>query len=60
MCNVLCIIRQNYYKYRNTVDRDYYDYLEIKLVFLVKRNSNVEKANQVWTTDIAYIIYNGK
>lgn len=25
--------RQNYYKYRNTIDKDYYDYLEIKRVF---------------------------
>ena len=33
MCDVLGITRQNYYKYRNTVDRDYYDYLEIKRVF---------------------------
>lgn len=33
MCSVLNITRQNYYKYRNTVDKDYYDYLEIKRVF---------------------------
>ena len=33
MCNVLGMTRQNYYKYRNTIDRDYYDYLEIKRVF---------------------------
>ena len=33
MCKVLLITRQNYYKYRNTVDKDYYDYLEIKRVF---------------------------
>ena len=33
MCNVLNITRQNYYKYRNTIDKDYYDYLEIKRVF---------------------------
>jgi len=25
--------RQNYYKYKNTVDKDYYDYLDIKSVF---------------------------
>ena len=25
--------RQNYYKYRNTIDKDYYDYLEIKRAF---------------------------
>ena len=29
----LNITRQNYYKYRNTTDKDYYDYLEIKRVF---------------------------
>ena len=33
MCNVLGMTRQNYYKYRNTTDKDYYDYLEIKRVF---------------------------
>lgn len=33
MCEVLNMTRQNYYKYRNTKDRDYYDYLEIKSVF---------------------------
>ena len=33
MCLVLNITRQNYYKYRNTIDKDYYDYLEIKRVF---------------------------
>ena len=33
MCSVLNITRQNYYKYRNTIDNDYYDYLEIKRVF---------------------------
>ncbi len=33
MCSVLNITRQNYYKYRNSVDKDYYDYLEIKRVF---------------------------
>lgn len=114
--------RQNYYKYRNTVDKDYYDYLEIKRVFeegkelygarrikkallkdtgwvinlkkvrrimkkyhlkvkyhkifrknqnrkrleenvrpnLIKRIFNVDRINQVWSTDITYIIYNGK
>ena len=25
--------RQNYYKYRNTTEKDYYDYLEIKRIF---------------------------
>lgn len=33
MCSVLNITRQNYYKYRNTIDKDYFDYLEIKRVF---------------------------
>ena len=33
MCKILGITRQNYYKYRNTSDKDYYDYLEIKRVF---------------------------
>ena len=27
---------------------------------LVKRNFNVDKENQIWTTDITYLIYNGK
>jgi putative transposase len=30
---VLNISRKTYYKYRNTTDKDYYDYLEIKKVF---------------------------
>lgn len=33
MCKVLNVTRQNYYKYRNTTDKDYHDYLEIKRVF---------------------------
>lgn len=33
MCKVLMMTRQNYYKYRNTMDKDYNDYLEIKRVF---------------------------
>ena len=122
MCNVLGMTRQNYYKYRNTIDRDYYDYLEIKRVFeegkelygarrikkallestgwiinlkkvrrivkkydlkvryhkvfrtnqnkkrleenvrpnLEKRNFVANKQNQIWSTDITYIIHNGK
>ena len=114
--------RQNYYKYRNTTENDYYDYLEIKRVFeegkelygavrikkalikdtgwiinlkkvrrimkkyglrvryhnvfkknmnakkieenvkpnLLKRNFNAEVPNQKWSTDITYLIYNGK
>lgn len=122
MCKVLNITRQTYYKYRNTIDRDYYDYLEIKRVFeegkelygsrrikkgllnetgwiinlkkvrrimkkyglrvryhkvfkknmnkkrieenikpnLLKRNFNAEAPNQKWSTDITYLIHNGK
>lgn len=122
MCNVLGMTRQNYYKYRNTIDRDYYDYLEIKRVFeegkelygarrikkallestgwiinlkkvrrivkkydlkvryhkvfrtnqnkkrleenvrpnLEKRNFVANKQNQIRSTDITYIIHNGK
>lgn len=122
MCKVLNITRQTYYKYRNTIDRDYYDYLEIKRVFeegkelygsrrikkgllnetgwiinlkkvrrimkkyglkvryhkvfrknmnkkrieenvkpnLLKRDFNAEAPNQKWSTDITYIIHNGK
>ena len=122
MCKCLGITRQNYYKYKDTVDKDYFDYLEIKRVFeegkelygarrikkallidtgwvinikkirrimrkydlkvkyhkvfrtnqnkkrieenvkpnLVKRNFNAEHINQKWSTDITYIIYNGK
>ena len=33
MCRVLNITRQNYYKYKNTVDKDYDDYLVIKSIF---------------------------
>lgn len=33
MCKILGMTRQNYYKYRNITDKDYYDYLEIKRVF---------------------------
>lgn len=32
MCSVLNIMRQNYYKYKNTVDKDYDDYLVIKSI----------------------------
>ena len=122
MCKVLNITRQNYYKYRNVKDKDYFDYLEIKRVFeegkelygarrirkaiikesgwiinlkkirrimkkynlkvkyhnvfktnmnqkrieenvrpnLLNRNFNAEYINQKWSTDITYIIYNGK
>lgn len=122
MCNILNMTRQNYYKYRNTIDKDYYDYLEIKRVFeegkelygarrlkkafliqtgwiinlkkirrimnkyglkvkyhkvfrkninkarleenvkpnLIKRNFKADKPNQKWSTDITYIIHNGK
>ncbi len=122
MCKILGMTRQNYYKYRNITDKDYYDYLEIKRVFeegkelygairikkalaietgwiinlkkvrrimkkyglkvryykvfkknmnakrieenvrpnLLKRNFNAEKTNQKWSTDITYLIYEGK
>jgi Transposase and inactivated derivatives len=122
LCKVLNITRQNYYKYRNKVDKDYYDYLEIKRIFeegrrlygarrlkkalaektgwivnlkkirrimkkydlkvrykdvyktnyqkkrieqnvkpnLLKRNFKATKVNQKWSTDITYIIHNGK
>ena len=122
MCKILGITRQNYYKYRNTTDKDYYDYLEIKRVFeegkelygairikkalvedmgwivnlkkirrimrkyglkvryhkvfktnmnakrmeenvrpnLLKRNFKAKGPNQKWSTDITYLIYNGK
>lgn len=122
MCRVLNMTRQNYYKYRNKVDKDYNDYLEIKRVFeegkqlygarrlkkailnetgwivnvkkirrimkkydlkvkyhkvfrknmnqkriesnvrpnLLKRDFNAENINQKWSTDIMYIIHNGK
>lgn len=33
LCSVLNISRKTYYKYRNTTDKDYYDYLMIKKVF---------------------------
>ena len=33
MCRVLNITRQNYYKYRAVVDKDYHDYLIIKDIF---------------------------
>ena len=34
MCKVLNITRQNYYKYKNKIDKDYYDYLQIKRAYL--------------------------
>lgn len=122
MCKVLNMTRQNYYKYKNKVDKDYNDYLEIKSIFeegkelygarrikkgllesngwiinlkkvrrimkkyglkvrynkvykvnankkrieenvksnLIQRNFKATKKNQKWSTDITYIIYNGK
>ena len=33
MCEVLNISRRTYYKYRNSEDRDYYDYLMIREIF---------------------------
>ncbi|MBE6116469.1 MAG: hypothetical protein E7187_06545 [Erysipelotrichaceae bacterium] len=33
MCAVLSISLRTYYKYRNSEDKDYYDYLMIKEIF---------------------------
>ena len=121
MCAALDISQRTYYKYRNSEDKDYYDYLIIKEIFdeskgtygyrricegllikygvifnhkkvkrimnkynikanyikkiktsrykrieanvkpnLVKRKFNVERKNQIWVTDITYLIFNGK
>ena len=121
MCAALDISQRTYYKYRNSEDKDYYDYLIIKEIFdeskgtygyrricegllikygvifnhkkvqrimnkynikpnyikkrkypkykhiesnvkpdLVKRNFNPEKENQIWTTDITYLIFKEK
>ena len=121
MCAALDISQRTYYKYRNSEDKDYYDYLLIKEIFdeskgtygyrricegllikygvifnhkkvqrimnkysikpnyikrrrypkykriesnvkpdLVKRNFNPEKENQIWTTDITYLIFKEK
>ena len=121
MCAALEISQRTYYKYRNSEDKDYYDYLLIKEIFdeskgtygyrrvcegllikygviynhkkiqrimnkynikpnytrkkknqsykrieanikpnLVKWKFNVDKENKIWTTDITYLIFNGK
>ncbi len=121
MCAALEISQRTYYKYRNSEDKDYYDYLLIKEIFdeskgtygyrricegllikygviynhkkvqrimnkynikpnyvrrkknqsykrieanvkpnLVKRKFSVDKENKIWTTDITYLIFNGK
>src|SRR5574344_2179868 len=109
MCAALDISIRTYYKYRDSEDKDYYDYLIIKEIFdeskgtygyrricegllikysviyndkpnyarrkksqsykrieanvkpnLVSRNFNTEKKNQIWTTDITYLIFKGK
>jgi transposase InsO family protein len=121
MCAALDISIRTYYKYRDSEDKDYYDYLIIKEIFdeskgtygyrricegllikysviynhkkvqrimhkynvkpnyarrkksqsykrieanvkpnLVSRNFNTEKENQIWTTDITYLIFKGK
>ena len=121
MCAALDISLRTYYKYRNSEDKDYYDYLIIKEVFdeskgtygyrrvcegllikygvinnhkkiqrimhkynikpnytrkkkppsykrielnvkpnLIKRNFNADRENQIWVTDITYLIFNGK
>ena len=33
MCEVLNISKRTYYKYRNSEDKDYYDYLIVKEIF---------------------------
>ena len=33
MCEVLCITKKTYYKYRKGIDPDYYDYKLIKNIF---------------------------
>ena len=121
MCAALDISLRTYYKYRDSEDKDYYDYLIIKEIFdeskgtygyrrvcegllikygviynhkkiqrimrkynikpnytrkkknpsykriesnvkpnLIKRNFNVDRENQIWVTDITYLIFNGK
>ena len=121
MCAALDISQRTYYKYRNSEDKDYYDYLIVKEIFdeskgtygyrrvcegllikygvifnhkkvqrimkkynikpqytrkkknqsykrieanvkpnLVKRKFNVDEENKIWTTDITYLIFNGK
>ena len=121
MCAVLEISKKTYYKYRNTEDKDYYDYLVIKEIFddskctygyrriteglkikygvifnhkkvkrimnkyhikpeyirrirpnsykrieenvksnIVNRKFNVDNENNVWCTDITYLIFNNK
>ena len=121
MCAALDISLRTYYKYRNSEDKDYYDYLIIKEIFdeskgtygyrrvcegllikygviynhkkvqrimhkynikpnytrkkknqsyktieskvkpnQVKRNFNVDRENQIWVTDITYLIFNEK
>jgi transposase InsO family protein len=122
LCSVLNISRKTYYKYRYTIDKDYYDYLEIKNAFeegrkmygyrrikkallintgwvinhkrilrimkkynlkvrykdifkpnymkkyveqnvkpnLLNRDFKTVSLNQKWSTDITYIIHNGK
>ena len=121
MCAALDISQRTYYKYRDSEDKDYYDYLLIKEIFddskgtygyrrvcegllikygvmfnhkkvqrimnkynikpaytrkkknptykrieanvkpnLIKRKFNADKENQIWTTDITYLIFNGK
>ncbi len=37
-----------------------YKRIESKVKPLIQRNFNVNKENQIWTTDITYLIFNGK
>ncbi|MCX0408457.1 IS3 family transposase [Clostridium perfringens] len=121
MCDALDINKKTYYKYKNSDDPDYYDYLIIKEIFddskgtygyrriteglkikygvifnhkkvqrimkkynlkakyvkkkqnqrykrieenikpnLLKRKFNTDKPNKIWTTDITFLIFNGK
>lgn len=39
MCEVLNISKRTYYKYRNSEDKDYYDYLIIKEIFEESKNT---------------------
>ena len=39
MCDVLNISKRTYYKYRNSEDKDYYDYLIIKEIFEDSKNT---------------------
>jgi hypothetical protein len=40
MCAVLEISKRTYYKYRSAEDKDYYDYLIIKEIFVDSRHTD--------------------